>query len=134
MDYFEQIISRAEQKFANSKGFTPRQMGAPIGHICQNSVFFTETEEKWVLLKQQLEIRENLRYLTTGVILFSSAIIVCSLLAMIVFPVRECLIVGGASLVAYVLFYLSRRVKMQKELKKLRKLFPIKFYEVPMPS
>lgn len=134
MDYFEKLIGSAEQRFASSTGFTPRQMGAPIGHIFQNSVFFTETEEKWVLLKQQLEIRENLRYLTTGVILFSSVIIVCSLLAMIVFPVRECLIVGGATLVAYVLFYLSRRVKMQKELKKLKKLFPIKFYEVLMPA
>lgn len=134
MDYFEKLISSAEQHFASSTGLTPRQMGAPIGHIFQNSVFFTETEEKWDLLKQQLEIRESLRYMATGIILFSSAIIVCSLLAMIFLPVKECLVVGGATLVAYALFYLIRSMLQRKELKKLRKLFPIKFYEVPMPS
>lgn len=132
MDYFNDKIVRAEQKFAHSTGFTPKQMGAPVAHVFNNSVFFTENEPTWLLLKRKLEITENLRCLTSWAILFASVIISCSMIAVIFFSVESCLIIGGIFLFVHLLCYGLIRHSRMKKLKKLQQNLRDRFFEVEL--
>ena len=132
MDYCDNLVSKAEQKFVSFTGYTPKQMGTPVGHVFKNSVFFTENEEMWNVLRRQLEIKENLKYLTSGAILFSSALLTCIIIAMLFFSLKECLIIGGMFFVGHMLFVWLTRAAKKKELKKLQAMLLNRFFKVPL--
>ena len=132
MDYCDNLVSKAEQKFVSFTGYTPKQMETPVGHVFKNSVFFTENEEMWNVLRRQLEIKENLKYLTSGAILFSSALLTCIIIAMLFFSLKECLIIGGMFFVGHMLFVWLTIAAKKKELKKLQAMSLNRFFEVPL--